>query len=35
MIPAEYFDGLNTMFVCPECHSSHWIKISEISIMEK
>jgi len=35
MIPAEYFDGLNTRFVCPECHSSHWAKLSEMSIMKK
>jgi len=36
MIPVEYFDGFDTtMFVCPECHSPHWMKISDMSIMKK
>ena len=36
MIPEEFFDGLNTtMFVCPECHSHNWKKLSDMSIMKK
>jgi len=36
MIPEEFFDGLDTtMFVCPECHSRLWEKISDMSIMKK
>jgi len=36
MIPEEHFDGLDTtMFVCPECHSTDWIKISDMSVMKK
>ncbi|MCJ7571737.1 MAG: hypothetical protein MUO82_07660 [Candidatus Thermoplasmatota archaeon] len=36
MIPKEYFDGIDTtMFVCPECYSRHWKKLSDMSIMKK
>jgi hypothetical protein len=34
MIPEEFFDGLDTtMFVCPECHSPRWQKLSDLSVM--
>ncbi len=31
MIPTEYFDGLDiTMFVCPNCKSRDWEKLSDL-----
>ena len=36
MIPEEFFDGLDkTMFVCPECHSPRWQKLSDLSVLFK
>lgn len=33
MIPAEWTDGLDiTFFVCPECSSRNWIKLSDSSL---
>ena len=36
IIPKQISDGLSTtMFVCPDCHSHDWVKISDFSIMKK
>jgi len=34
LIPMEYSDGLDTtFFVCPECFSKHWEKLSDSPIL--
>jgi len=36
LLPKEISDGLSkTFFVCPECNSRDWVKISDMSIMKK
>lgn len=36
MIPEEFSDGLDTtVFLCPECHSRFWEKLSDMTIMKK
>ena len=33
LIPMEWSDGLDiTIFVCPECSSKNWIKLSDSSL---
>jgi hypothetical protein len=32
MIPTEYFDGIQrTFFICPDCHSRKWRKLTDSS----
>jgi len=36
MIPIEWSNGLDTtMFVCPECSSKNWMKLSDSPIIKE
>ena len=36
LIPEEYGDGIDTtLFLCPECHSTHWEKLSDSPLISK